>query len=68
MDNGAGSPRVLILAGRAEADGTLTVDSPITDLGTEMDMTLMDEAINLQFRKEFSHLFYSPGSHAASYA
>ena len=66
--SGSGIPRVVVLAGRVEADGTLTVDSPIADLGTDMDMNLMDESINLQFRKEFAHLFYAPGSAQTSYA
>lgn len=64
----SGLARVVVILGRAEADGSITVDSPITDLGTDMDMNLMDESINLQFRKEFSHLFYAPGSAQSSYA
>ena len=67
MDNGTGAPRVVVITGRAEADGSVTVDAPIADLGVEMDMNLMDESINLQFRKEFAHLFYAPGAQA-SYA
>lgn len=63
-DHGAGVPRVVVVIGRVEADGSITCDSPLTDLGTDMDMNLMDEAINLQFRKEFAHLFYSPGAQA----
>lgn len=66
-DNGSSMPRVVCVTGRAEADGSITVDAPFAELGTDMDMNLMDEAINLQFRKEFSHLFYAPGSQA-SYA
>jgi hypothetical protein len=54
-DTGSSIPRVVCVVGRVEADGT------------DMDMNLMDEAINLQFRKEFAHLFYAPGSQA-SYA
>ena len=65
-DLGNGAPRVVVVVGRCEADGSLSCDSPIVDLGTEMDMHLMDEAINLQFRKEFAHLFYAPAQ--ASYA
>lgn len=67
MDNGTGAPRVVVFTGRAEADGSVTLDGPIVDLGTDMDMNLMDESINLQFRKEFAHLFYAPGTQA-SYA
>ncbi len=66
-DNGTGVARVVCIVGRAEADGSITLDMPIADLGTDMDMSLMDEATNLQFRKEFSHLFYTPGT-TASYA
>lgn len=65
---GSGVPRVVVATGRVEADGTLTLDAPVADLGTDMDMSLMDESINLQFRKEFSHLFYAPGSAQTSYA
>ena len=60
VDAGAGVSRVLTMTGRVEADGTISVDTPLIDLGTDIDMNLLDEAINLQFRKEFSHLFYSP--------
>ena len=60
IDAGNGGVRVLSVTGRVEADGSVSVDAPLTDLGTEIDMNLLDEAINLQFRKEFSHLFYSP--------
>jgi hypothetical protein len=67
MDNGTGAPRVVVFTGRAEADGSVTLDGPIVDLGTDMDMNLMNESINLQFRKEFAHLFYAPGTQA-SYA
>jgi hypothetical protein len=63
---GNGAPRVVVVMGRAEADGSVTCDSPVVDFGTDMDMNLMDEAINLQFRKEFAHLFYAPVQ--ASYA
>jgi hypothetical protein len=66
-DNGSGVARVFCVVGRVEADASLTIDTPIADLGTDMDMGLMDEATNLQFRKEFSHLFYAPGTQA-SYA
>ena len=65
--NAGGALRVWVVTGRAEADGSISLDSPIADLGTEMDMSLMDEAINLQFRKEFAHLFYAPGG-ASTYA
>ena len=64
MDSGNGSARVIVITGRAEADGSITCDSSFADLGTDMDMNLMDEAINLQFRKEFAHLFYSPATQA----
>jgi hypothetical protein len=64
---GSSIPRVVCVVGRVEADGSITLDAPVADLGTDMDMNLMDEAINLQFRKEFAHLFYAPGSQA-SYA
>jgi len=67
VDNGTTIPRVVCVMGRAEADCSITLDSPIVELGTDMDMNLMDEAINLQFRKEFSHLFYAP-SQTTSYA
>ena len=60
VDAGAGVIRVQTITGRVEADGTISVDTSLVDLGTDMDMNLLDEAINLQFRKEFSHLFYSP--------
>lgn len=63
-----GVARVVVVTGRVEADSSLTVDAPLADLGTEMDMSLMDESINLQFRKEFAHLFYAPGSAQTSYA
>jgi hypothetical protein len=66
-DTGSSIPRVVCVVGRVEADGSITLDAPVADLGTDMDMNLMDEAINLQFRKEFAHLFYAPGSQA-SYA
>ena len=66
-DTGSTIPRVFCVTGRAEADGSITLDAPVAELGTDMDMNLMDEAINLQFRKEFAHLFYAPGSQA-SYA
>jgi hypothetical protein len=67
MDVGNGSARVVVTTGRVEADGSITCDSPFAELGTDMDMNLMDEAINLQFRKEFAHLFYSPATQT-SYA
>lgn len=60
MDAGAGVIRVLSVTGRVEADGSISVGAPLVDIGIDMDMNLLDEAINLQFRKEFSHLFYSP--------
>ena len=66
-DTGSSIPRVVCVVGRVEADGSITLDAPVADLGTDIDMNLMDEAINLQFRKEFAHLFYAPGSQA-SYA
>lgn len=68
MYQGSEVSRVWVITGRVEADGSVSVDSSISDLGTEMDMNLLDEAINLQFRKEFAHLFYTPGSIATSYA
>lgn len=67
INSGTGVPRVWVVTGRAEADGSISLDAPISDLGTDMDMNLMNEAINLQFRKEFAHLFYAPGG-VASYA
>jgi hypothetical protein len=67
MDNGNAAPRVVVVTGRAEADGSVTLDAPIIELVGDMDMNLMDETINLQFRKEFAHLFYAPGQQA-SYA
>ena len=66
-DTGSSIPRAVCVTGRVEADGSITLDGPVADLGTDMDMNLLDEAINLQFRKEFAHLFYAPGSQA-SYA
>jgi hypothetical protein len=66
VDNGSSIPRVVCVMGRAEADGSITLDSSVVELGTDMDMNLMDEAVNLQFRKEFAHLFYAPSQ--ASYA
>ena len=66
VDQGNGAPRVVVITGRAEADGSVSCDLPVVDLGADMDMHLMDEAINLQFRKEFAHLFYAPAQ--ASYA
>ena len=67
MDLGNNVPRVVVVSGRVEADSSVTIESPIADLGTDMDMNLMDEAINLQFRKEFAHLFYASAAHS-SYA
>jgi hypothetical protein len=63
-----GAPRVVCVTGRAEADGSISLDSNVADLGNDMDMNLMNESINLQFRKEFAHLFYAPSNQVPNYA
>ena len=60
LDTNPHASKVLVVSGRVEADGSISVESPFIELGAEVDMNLLDEAINLQFRKEFAHLFYSP--------
>ena len=57
----SGSVLVIGVFGTVEQDqATICCDSPILEIGAEIDLQLLNEAINLQFSKPFQHL-YLPG-------
>ena len=54
----SGNILVVQISGVVEQDaGTISADSPVIELGSEIDLQLLNEAINLQFAKPFQHLF-----------
>jgi len=54
----SGEVLVVQVTGVAEQDGTtISADSPVLELGVDIDLQLLNEAINLQFAKPFQHLF-----------
>ena len=54
----SGNLLVVLVTGVVEQDaGTVSADTPILELGSDIDLALLNEAINLQFAKPFQHLF-----------
>ena len=63
----SGSILVIQVTGVVENDGsTISADSPILELGADVDLQLLNEAVNLQFAKPFQHLFI-PGVAASTF-